>query len=607
MLRKNFASWMFMIGLGVLSGLSQAQQTSLPPELVAYPDLVLHNGKIITADDQASVVSAVAIRDGKFLAVGENDRILKLVGPKTQKIDLQGKSVVPGFIDTHLHQAFAGQVSKRGSSGRVTFKDKKSGLEEIKRLVEATPPGEWVTLAVPRNPAFFSVTRKDVDPVSPNNPLVMTTVGADTTVNTAALNAAKIPLDTPGLGKDPQTGELTGKLEGWAAGIMLYEAKPWPPFQELIPQQKEMFARANAEGLTTIVARAQGLSVSVFRELWLRKELTARVRATHEFLRMNPYGEAYLKRLGNLAGFGDEWFKIVGTTVGPVDGADFEGASLTAKGRLRSLEDSAFGSFGQNKWLGHGYGHKTSNDWDQVSDEVRERTEWKNILLANRYGWNVTSVHSAGDESTRITLKAYEAANKEKPLEGRWGVDHQPMQTPETTALMKQLNVVPSFYYFTPGGAGIEDMLYQYGADRVSDMVPVKTFLKEGILPTYEADTLQYPFYAPMYNIEMFVTRKNPQAKQADRVFGAHEKLSRMEALYLCTKWAARYSGEEAILGTIEPGKLADLAVLDGDFFAVPDDEIFEKLPVVMTIVGGKVVYQTAQKAPTNKPERRQF
>jgi predicted amidohydrolase YtcJ len=603
---KIFFVWV-PVCLSISAGLLDAQQLTVPAELVTYPELIVHNAKVITADDSDTIASAVAIRDGRFLAVGANDQVLRLAGPNTKKIDARGRSVVPGFIDTHIHQAFAGQVSKRGSSGRVTFKTKESGLEEIKKLVEGTPPGEWVTLAAPRNPAFFAVTRTDLDPISPNNPIALITVGTDTTVNSLALKLANIPIEMPGLEKDAN-GEPNGKLEGWAAGVVLYESRPWPPFQEVVEEQKELFAKANSEGLTTLMARAQGLSISVFREMWLKGELSARVRATHEFMRLNGNGEAYLKRLGNLLYFGDDMFKIIGTTVGPVDGADSEGASLTATPRLKVLDDSAFAGLGQNKWLGHGRMGKSPNEWDEIPLEIKERSEYKNVILANRYGWNITSVHSAGDESTRITLKAYEAASKEKPLDGVWGIDHQPMQTPETMKLIKDLNVVPSFYYFTPGGGGQEGMIEQYGADRVSGMVPVKTFLKEGIEPVYEADTLQYPFFAPMYNLEMFVTRKNPQFQgqgNLDRVYGTEEKLDRKEALYMMTKYAAKYSNEQKLLGTIEPGKLGDLVVLDGDFFAVPDEEIFEKLPVVMTIVGGKVVYETASKTPSNTPERR--
>jgi len=589
------------------SALLQAQQASLPQELIVYPQLIVYNGKIITCDDQDSLVSALAIRDGKFLSVGDDDRILRLSGPNTEKIDLEGKSVVPGFMDTHLHQAFVGNVSKLGARGRITFRDKQSGLDEIRQLVEASPPGEWITLSAPRNPGFFATTRKDLDPISPDNPLFMVTVGAGVLANSRALEFADIPADTPGLVKDPETGEPTGQLVGWAAGIMIYETRPWPPMRELIPRQKQMFSKMNAEGLTTIMARAEGLSVSVFKELWRNQELTARVRVAHEFLRMNPLGEKFLRRLGNLSGFGDEWFKIIGTTVMPVDGSDGEGAALTATPKMTLRDSYSFGVFGQNKWMGFGYGHTDPHDWDDLPQELKEKSEWHNIILANRYGWNVTAVHSAGDESTRITLKAYEAANQEKPLEGRWGIDHQPHQTEETIALIKKLNVIPSFYYFSAGGRGIDNLIYIYGADRVSDMMPLNTFIEQGMMPVAEADTSTYPFYAPLYNIENFVTRMDPQS-DTGRVLGTGEKITRMHALYMYTKWSARYSADEHQLGTIEAGKLADLVVLKGDFLTVPEDRIFEDLPVVMTIVGGKIVYQVTDKVPSNEPEaRRRF
>ncbi len=592
MVKNELRSWMLTLCMLSISGTVQAQQASLPPEVIAYSDMVFYNGKIITADDQHSVVSAVAIRDGKFLAVGNDDRILRLSGPRTQKIDLQGKSVVPGFIDNHKHGAWVGNVHKRGLSGRTTFKDKQSGLEEVKRLVEATAPGEWVTLSAPRNPAFLSVTRNDLDPISPDIPVVLTTSGTDTTVNSITLDLAEIPPGTPGLVKDPETGEPNGQLWGWAAGIVLYETKPWPPVKELIPEQKERLAEQNALGFTTLLGRGQGLAISVLRELWLRNELTVRVRLTHEFLRMNPYGEAYLKRLGNLSGFGDQWFKIVGTTVGPVDGASSDGAVLSGEPKLRQVENDAFSDFGQNKWLGHGYGQKVPNDWDTVPQEVREKSDYLNIILANRYGWNITSIHSSGDESTRITLKAYEAASKEKPLEGRWGIDHQPMQTPETLALLKTLNIIPSVYYFT-GRGDIGRMLHLYGADRVSQMVPLRTMIDEGILPTSEPGNR-----GPLAYIEAFVTRKDLEGND-ERVFGPQEKISRMEALLMHTKWAARRSAEEDSLGTIESGKLADLVILDRDFLEVAEEEISE-IKVLMTVVGGTLVFDAAT-APTRR------
>ena len=569
-----------LLSVWAVTGVSWGQ--SPPAELVSYPNLIFYNGQIITADDDETIVRAVAIRDGKFLAVGTDDRVLRLAGPDTQRIDLRGQTVVPGLIDNHGHGSWIGNVAKSGGSGRASFKTKESGLDEVRQLIEATPPGDWVTIRVPRNPSFFLVTRKDLDPISPNNPLMLITNGTDTTVNSQVVNLANIPEDMLGVVKDPQTGEVTGQYFGWPVGILIYEVRPWPNVPELIPLQKEEFLKRNAQGYTTNVGRGEGLSMTVIKELWAKGELTLRVRLALEFMRLNPNGKAFLKRLGNFSGFGDEWFRVIGTSVGPVDGAAGDGANLSAQAKIQWAENDAFGDFGQNKWLGHGFGHHSPHEFDDVPLAIKEQTEWQNIQLANRYGWNITSIHSTGDESTRITLLAYQTANQEKKLEsrwGRWGIDHQPMQTPETLALLKELNVTPSFQYFN------QNQVRMYGADRVSKMVPLRTVIDQGILPMVE------PGGTPFRRLEEFVTRKLD-----GRIFGADQKITRLEALYTFTKWGARRSNEEDMIGTIEPGKYADLVVLGGDFLTVPEDRLCEDLPVMMTVVGGKIVYQTDER-----------
>ncbi|MBI4455711.1 MAG: amidohydrolase family protein [Acidobacteria bacterium] len=151
---------------------AKAQQETLPPEVIAYPDMVLYHGKILTADDSFTVVEAIAVRDGKFLAVGRSDYIRRMVGPRTQQIDLNGRTVVPGFIDTHLHQAFIGQISKAGS--RLGLEDLGSALEEIKKAVVKAAPGEWLFFYAPDNNVLFNeINRKLLDSVAPNNPLAI--------------------------------------------------------------------------------------------------------------------------------------------------------------------------------------------------------------------------------------------------------------------------------------------------------------------------------------------------------------------------------------------------------------------------------------------------
>ena len=502
---------------------------------------------------------------------GEDQLLLKMAGPNTLKIDLQGKTVLPGFIDTHLHQAWVGNIAKGGPSGRVNFREKQSGLEEVRQIVSSFPPSKWLYLNAPDSAALYQTTRQELDRLAPRNPLVISTVNNWAVVNSLVLE--HIPADTPGITKDPDSGEPTGLLWGWAVGVVQYELMPWPNIEELLPQQKEKLAILNSQGLTTVVGRSQGLQISVVNELRKRGELTARIRFAHEFLRQNPHGEAYLKRLGNLVGFGDDWMKIVGTTLSPVDGITSSGTTLTSWAQIRRPEDTYAGPYGFNKW--------------EAASQDRTQTEWYNIILANRYGWNVTNMHSGGDLSTKISLEAYRDASREKPLQGVWGIDHQAMQTPETLQMLKDLNVIPSVYFLMPGGSDGSRLAYLYGADRVNQMVPVKTMIEMGLKPVIESDTMREGQSAPLWNLERFVTRKDGKGK----LWGPQEKLDRLTVLHMYTDWAARYSLDEGRLGLIQAGMLADCVVLDGDFLRVPEDQI-DEIPVAMTLVGGKIVYQ---------------
>lgn len=555
----------------------RAQSASFPPELIRYADMVLYNGSILTADDRFTIAEAVAIRDGKFLAVGTNEKILSLAGPETKRIDLEGKSVVPGFIDPHLHGAWVGNIAKRGRQGRIDFKDKAKAFAEIKRLVDSAAPGEWVILSGPRTKNFYSVTRWDLDPISPNNPVVFITQSQEVLANSVALKLANLPPDMPGMIKDPKRGEPTGQLFGFAAGVVTYEVMPLPEVTEkMLEDQRVVLKRLNSQGLTTIIGRGQGLTTSILKELWQRRELTARVRIIHEFTRMNPNVEAYLKRIGNLSGFGDEWMKIVGATVTPVDGTSGDAAALSKRRKIRRHPDDPY-EWGANKWLAYG----------PIEQALpKEQTEWRNVVLANRYGWTVTGVHSQGDWATQILLESYADADKEKPIRGRrFGFDHGLMRTEENLKLAKQLDVILSIgpkYLFM----GSPDILtFMYGADAVHEMTPVKSLIKMGMRPVLEAD-IAGEYSAPLWLMEKLITRKDEKGN----VWGAHEKVSRQEALWMKTNWAAYYSGDEKILGTIEVGKLADLVVLGGDYLKVPEEEISE-IPILLTIVGGRIVY----------------
>lgn len=556
------------------TGLGQSAGT-LPAEVVAYADAVFYNGKVITADEQFTIAQAVAIRDGKFLAVGTTQRVLAMAGPETQRIDLEGRSIVPGFIDTHLHSAWVTRPA-RDRSMAVPFSDDdidwdtlESALEGLRTLVKEAEPGEFLALSGPSNPVVnHELNVNLLDEVAPNNPLYIEAMNDQVVANSLVLD--RIPKDVAGIVLD-DNGDLTGHLRGAAAGIPGYELEPWPEVESLLEPQKASFRRHNEMGLTTLMGRAGGLEVTVFRELMMHRELTMRVRVAHHFLRQNGYPEAYLKRLGNLTDIGNDWFKIIGTSVQVVDGTSNNGSANTSKAKTTLLPEDPYGPFGMNKW-------EESGDL-ATSDR-------QSIILANRYGWTVSSLHSSGDMSNTLMLEVFEEAHKERSLVGRhFSIDHGLMLQPEHYAQLKEMDIIPSVY--SKAMYGNDTLVTMYGMDAVYKMQPVKSLIEAGIRPAAEADAFTHRTAFPLFNIQNWVTRIDQKGRQLD----PEEKVSREEALYMYTLWAAAYSGEEDILGSIEPGKLADLVVLAGDYMTFPESDL-ERLRILMTVVDGKVVYE---------------
>jgi predicted amidohydrolase YtcJ len=551
-------------------GWAQSPQ-NLPSEVIAYADLVFYNGKILTADEEFTIVEAVAIRDGKFLARGDNDRILAMAGPRTRRVDLEGRSLVPGFIDTHQHSSFVTSPPSGRGGPEINFDTVESALEGILARVRQAQPGEFIALGSTSNKVVTEELNVALlDQVSPNNPLYIRGLNNQVVANSLVLK--EVPPDTPGILRDEQ-GRPTGQLRGGAGGVVVYEIRPWPEMESLLEPQKTRFRRHNGQGLTTIIGRANGLSISVFRELMKRDELTLRVRVAHEFLRQNSQPEAYLKRLGNLTDFGNNMFRIIGATVQVVDGASLTGSARTSKAKLNPPQGDPYGPFGQNKW-------------EETGDVAT--SDRRNIILGNRYGWTISGLHSSGDMSNTILLGVFEEAHRERSLVGRhFGIDHGLMWKPEHFEKIKEMDVVPSL--FAKGMYENDDLVSIYGMDEVYKMQPVKSLIEAGIRPAAEADAFNVRTQAALFNMQKWITRLDDKG----RLINPEEKINRSEALYMYTLWAARYSGEQETLGSIEPGKLADLVVLGGDFMTFPENDL-DKLRILMTVVGGRIVHETA-------------
>jgi predicted amidohydrolase YtcJ len=436
--------------------------------------------------------------------------------------------------------------------------------------VQAAQPGEVIALSGPSNDVVTQQLNVALlDEIAPDNMLWIEASNDQIAANSLVLK--RVPAQIPGIVRDDQ-GQMTGQLRGAAAGVPTFELAPWPEVESLLEPQKDTFRRHNEMGLTTLMGRAGGLSVTVFRDLMTLNELTIRVRVAHHFLRQNGFAEAYLKRLGNLTDVGNDMFKIIGTSVQVVDGTAGNGSAATSQAKINMVPGDPYGPFGMNKW-------EESGDL-ATSDR-------QSIILANRYGWSVSSLHSSGDLSNTLLLEVFEEAHRERSLVGRhFGIDHGMMLEPRHYEQIKEMDVIPSLY--SKALYNNDNLVHMYGMDALYKMQPVKSLIEAGIRPVAEADA-RGRYAAPLYNIQRWITRRDDKGRQLD----PNEKASREEALYMYTLWAAAYSGEQDILGSIEPGKLADLVVLGGDYLTFPEEDL-DKLRVLMTVVGGEVVHEVS-------------
>ena len=584
--KNHFALWIWTAAVllpGVSSRGLEAQQPSVPSEVLAYPNIIAYNGKVLTVDDAFTTVQALAVRDGKFLAVGSNQRIRAMAGPNTRQIDLQGKSVVPGFIDTHNHY---NGYAERGLIPRVIFRTRTQWVADIKKLVDAAQPGEWIIVRSGRNvdqpwaESSFGMTKEDLDPISPNNPVFVWTSppGNDATINSYALRLAEMPPDISGVIKDPDTGEPTGALTNQAYGRVFYEMLPWPDLEKLVPLYIATQRKFNTQGKTTVGARYPPSSISVLKMIWERGEASLRMRVFHEFARTAYRPEAIIRRVGNLNGLGDDWFKVGAANIGNPDGAAGAGRAWTRKPKLPAMHhapDPSQPDFGYVPYY-----------------EDRQGSDWKTIPILSRYGWRILGIHTAGDRSVDELLAAYEEANKEKSIVGmRHGIDHSLMILPEHIEAAKRLGLVMGAEENM--AESTESISRVYGADEVVKMSPIRTIIDAGIIVGMEGlfntgtdDHGQER--TPLWYIEAFVRRADIET---GRVWNEAEQVTREQAMRMSTIWAAYYLGDEDTLGSIEPGKLADFVILDGDYMAVPEDQISD-LKAILTVIDGRIFYE---------------
>jgi predicted amidohydrolase YtcJ len=549
------------------AGLALAAQAAGTP---AAADLVFINGKVFTADAHDTVHPAFAVRGDKFVAVGTNAAVRRYVGPKTKVVDLKGRFVSPGITDDHFHN--------EGGGAGIDLSHVRS-LSELMTVVANTaamaPPGKVLVSNSDWHEAQLKEQRlplaKELDQAAPNNPVVILRGGHSYILNSAALKKWNISKDTP----VPAGGAISRDAAGELTGELFDNAKPLvslPPEQPV--RMADILATQKAVapyGMTAvrIPGSYRGDTVQAYK---LLKQAEAEGKMTLRWLvyfpgfafRTPAQVEPGVKSWGVQQDEGDDWLRVGGVKL-IVDGG-FEGGHMSKP----YLEP-----YGQG---GKFYG-LTVVPPDAYTGVVRE---------LNRLGWRAAT-HAVGDAGVEQVLNAYEAADHDKSIAGhRWAVEHAFVTNAAQVARMKRLDIAVSaqdhLYLAAP-------VLKKYwGWERASEVTPVKTYLDAGLLVAGGTDTPVIPFN-PFWELYHFMSRDTI----SDGVYGADQKIaSRPLLLRLVTINYAKLIGEDKIKGSIEPGKLADFAVLTGDFLTAKPEQIRD-MKALATYVGGKQVYRDAR------------
>ena len=568
-------------------------------------DYILHNGKIMTVDSSFSTAEAVAVSGNQITAVGSNGDVLPLAGLGTTVIDLKGRTVIPGLIDTHVHfHSYA--VNAYGSNLEpdqllrypldwrgVTSKD--DVLNQIQAWMDKYQfePGRWVYFS---NGGMFTggrgsaehagilyeeINRWELDKVAPNNPIALSLGIPDFNgflLNSKALDIVWDEAFFKRYGRYwiDESGRPDGHLEPPASRLVLEYVMNRRP-EVLAALYKGYIEEMAASGVTSASSRMPPETLRAFELLESRGEMILRVSyGKEEIFGTLKDPENDLKAFRNIAGTGSN--KLWVTSVAPtaVDGATTR--ACTNQKRL-----SAYGPI--DAWWPVGQCHNddefrgAAGKAAQISGNYYKEWTMQSALNGVRFA----NTHVAGDRSVRLLLDMVEDLQEQAgpDVTKGWAFDHCFMVDPADFERAARLGIAfscaPKYVQSGPLVAAA------YGDEVAHTFIdPVKSMLDAGIAVTFESDRDVYVWY----DLEILLTRKDRDGK----VWGPQEAVDRATALKMITRWAADYVLKPDELGSLEPGKLADLVVLDQDYMTIPAEDVSELRPR-MTMLDGKVVF----------------
>jgi len=607
---------------------ASAQDANVPAELIHYPDFVFYNGQVLTADADMdfTVAEAVAVRGNRIFAVGTTQQIRRLAGPITRVIDLNGRSLTPGFIYNDGDNSVpAGDILKESQWGGVTHpavggKTIDQALATLAQIVESEgEPGVPIFFKLHDSWAAVAMESWNIstlDEIAPDNPIAIYLDSSYGMLNTAMVNMAiesGFPAGHFHLDRDGD-GDPTGVAGAQLVGFIGREIRPWPDpvwFDEVaIPGAIETLKKYARHGVTVATGHMSAPTMTVLNRLFHEhpEGLAVRVYPGLDFLRQNPNGEMYLKRMGNLIDFSlsderGEMVTIVGASVGPHSGSEDAGASLlTIHPKKTVIPGISPNTHGYNRWTGQWFTDLSQGD---LNEAQQKETDYYNVMLARQHGWNVTGIHNRGSEGIRLAMQnVMEAEQQEnmyvKKLWRPQGFDHNIDWVPEVYEYyqarpqLKELirfgvNVGTAINQRDSMAMGIRNVTEaQYGMEGLERLAPLRTLQDKGIPFHIEGTEPNDDEDYPTWYIQKAVTRIDRDG----RVIAANEALTREAAFLALTRWAARFIGAENDMGSIQPGMLADIVVFNGNLMDVPIEKLAELKPV-MTLVGGQVAYES--------------
>jgi len=604
---RQISSVIFLIAV---FGRGLATQDAVRPA-----DLVLLDGRVLTVDDRFSVATALAVRDGRFIAVGSNQGVRAHIGSTTRVIDGRRRTVIPGLIDTHVHA-----LDVAAAEARQPFRNLRSigELQDwIRSEAERRPHGTWLwtpRVYPTRLREHRFPTRDELDVTAPSHPVVVDSAYAFS-LNSAALRAAGITRNSA----DPPGGAIVKDAAGEPTGLLRNVGSLLARFRsgsERVPLDtlEQVHQQYLAAGITSVIER--GASVEGYQtyealkraeRLHLRATVTIRIPRADD-----PAGvERFVRSLPFRYGDGDDWLKV-----GPLkivaDGGILIGTSFMRKPyglgarQLYAVDDPRYQGF-------------LTLTPEQIASA---------IAIGHRLGWQMVA-HVTGDAGVDVVLDAIEAAQSEslgvrdsglgargpdrspapgprppapglrppapgpRPADRRHTLIHAYFVNPETAARAARLRVLvdtqPAWHY-----KDADALSNALGGERLAHFIGLRTWLSAGVDVAINTDHMfgldrneaMNPFN-PFLTIYAATTRRT----ESGRVAKGAETVSRQEALRMMTSTAARFSFDEKDRGSIDVGKLGDFVVLDDHILTCPAERL-RSIRADMTVIGGRVVHE---------------